>query len=112
MPTDSDPIEIPWDVIRSRTDAAFEQHLTDREAASARIVGARVGELRDRLHLTGRDLAARAGITPERLAAIEAGTDGVSLPVLEHLAAVMGHDLRIFVVDAANDHGVPNLADE
>ncbi|MDP9365568.1 MAG: helix-turn-helix domain-containing protein [Chloroflexota bacterium] len=90
--------EIPWDVIRSLTDPAFERHLTDFAAESARCIGLRVRELREGARLTAHDLAERSGIPLQRLAAIEAGTDGVSLPALERLVTAMGHDMGVFVV--------------
>ena len=98
VPTTTVDLEIPWDVVRALTDPAFEQHLVDQAAESAKRIGARVRELREEQRLTERDLAERSGISPERLARIEAGADGISLPTLERLVAAMGHDMRVFIV--------------
>ena len=99
VPTATENLEIPWDVIRSLTDPAFEQHLADKTAASAKRIGLRIRELRQGLRLTEEELAERAGVSPGRLSRIEAGTDGISLPTLERIVAAMGHDMRVFIVD-------------
>lgn len=98
VPTADGDIEIPWDVIRVQTDPAFEQHLATKHAEQAKLVGSHLTELRRAGRLSGRELADAAGITPERLARIEAGDDGVSLPTLERLVAALGHEMRVFIV--------------
>ena len=90
--------EIPWDVIRSLTDPEYDRFMAERVAESATRLGARVRELREGARLTEQDLAERSGIPVQRLAAIEAGSDGVSLPALERLVTAMGHDMGVFVV--------------
>lgn len=98
VPTKGDDLEIPWDVIRSLTDPAFEQYLTDRAAESARSIGARIRKLREAQLLTEGELAERAGMPPDRLSRIEAGIDGIYLPDLEPIVTAMGHDMRVFIV--------------
>lgn len=90
--------EIPWDVIRSLTDPAFERHLMDFAAESAKRIGWRVSELRRERRLGRRELAERAGISPDRLAQVEAGSTDVSLPTLERIVAALDLDMDVFVV--------------
>lgn len=90
--------EIPWDVIRSLTDPAFERHLMDFAAESAKRIGARVSGLRRERRLGRRDLAERAGISPGRLAEVEAGTTDVSLPTLQRIVGALDLDMDVFVV--------------
>jgi DNA-binding transcriptional regulator YiaG len=90
--------EIPWDVIRSLTDPKYDRFLAERVAESARRLGVRVRELREGARLTQQDLAERSGVPLRRLAAVEAGTDGISLPALERLVTAMGYGMDVFVV--------------
>ena len=99
VPSEAGDIEIPWSTIRALTDPAYEQHLATKFAEQARLIGERVRGLRQSKDLGVQELADQAGISPERLARIEAGEDGISLPTLEWIVAALGHDMRVFVVD-------------
>lgn len=90
--------EIPWDVVRSLTDPEYDRFLEERVVDSAKRYGARVRELRESARLTHHDLADRSGLPLRRVAEIEAGTDGISLPALERLVTAMGHGMDVFVV--------------
>lgn len=98
VPSRDGDIEISSFNIRALTDPAFDRYLAERAAASARRHGERIRELRRAQRLGEEELAARAGIAPERLRRIERGADGISLPTLERIVAAMGHDLGVFVV--------------
>ena len=99
VPSEAGDVEIPWSTIRALTDPAYDQHLATTFAEQATLIGARVRGLRQAKELGVQDLADQAGIAPERLARIEAGEDGISLPTLERIVAALGHDMRVFVVD-------------
>lgn len=58
-----------------------------------RSLGSDIHRLREDAGLSGRDLAAEAGIDPAHLRRIEAGTAHPSLEVYEQLAAALGSNL-------------------
>ena len=78
------------------TDPAYAAHLASAAAEEARLLGARVRQLRKARGLTSKALAARAGIPLRRLSRIERGEHDSGLAALESLLAAMGctlHDL-------------------
>jgi DNA-binding XRE family transcriptional regulator len=94
VPTDRGDVEIPWTTIRALTDAAFAAHLATVAEEQSRLVGTRLRALRHRRKLTAREVAERAGITPQSLSRIENGRHDVVLTTLQRILAAMGYSLR------------------
>ncbi len=67
--------------------------VAESEGASvARVLGSRIAAAREVASLTERSLASRAGLTTERLRAIEAGSPDLDVATLARLAAALGVD--------------------
>ncbi len=96
--TNGDVVEIPWSTIRVLTDRDYSVYLADAAEEQARQIGLRIKELREARNLSGRDLAERAGITPQSLSRIEHGRHDVVYTTLQRLLSAMGHDLRALTV--------------
>lgn len=105
VPTDGDDVEIPWLAIRTLSDPGFAAHLNAAFAEETREVGRRIGELRRGHGLGLSALATRATISPETLERIERGEDGVGLPTLQRVLAVMGHGLDDLATEPRADRG-------
>ena len=99
VPTREGPFEIPWLPIRSLTDPAFHAYLDAAAVESARQIGARIQELRQRQGLSLEDVSARSGITPETLERIERGEAGINLPIQETILTSIGHSFRDLVAE-------------
>ena len=94
VPTDEGDFELSSFGIRSLTDPAFHAHLQARQAESARRVGQRIQELRQRRGLTRETVAQRAGIDPSRLVRIERGDHDGNLTELERVVEATGHRFK------------------
>lgn len=94
VPTPEQELEIPWSTIRVLTDRAYAAHLAAAEEDQARWIGRRLRELRRSRGLTGKEVAARAGISPQSLSRIENGRHDVVLTTLRRILAAMGYSLR------------------
>lgn len=99
VPSKDDHIVISWSNIRTLTDPEFDDHLEIKFVEQAKRIGARVRNLRQGKQIGSRELADKAGVSLDRLARIEAGSDGISLPTLERIVTALGHDMRVFIVD-------------
>src|SRR5207237_5738184 len=96
VPTPGGPVEIPWSTVRALTDRDFGVHLAAAADEQARHVGRRIKELREGRQLTAKELAARAGITPQSLSRIEHSHHDVVFTTLRRILAAMAaslHDL-------------------
>src|SRR5205823_2092005 len=106
---DDESIEIPWSTIRVLTDEAYSTHLAHAAEEQARQIGLRIRELRDSRQLSSKDLAERAGITPQSLSRIENGRHDVVYTTLQRLLAAMGYSLRDLAVTSGGYATIPKL---
>ena len=94
IPTVDDVTIVPVDRVRRLTDSEYAAYWAQMAERQARRIGERIRTLRKARGLTGKELAKRAGIAPQRLSRIELGQDGVVLTTLQALLAAMGCELR------------------
>lgn len=94
LPTEDGEVEIPWSTVRAVTDKEYSAHLADAAEEEARQIGLRIRELRESRNLTSKDLAERAGITPQSLSRIELGRHDVVFTTLQRILAAMGCSLK------------------
>lgn len=85
--------EIPWTTVRLLTDREFAHHAANVAEEQARDIGLRIRELRTNRGLTAKEVAERAGITPQSLSRIERGHHDVVYTTLEKILAAMGSNL-------------------
>jgi transcriptional regulator with XRE-family HTH domain/Zn-dependent peptidase ImmA (M78 family) len=104
LPTESEDIEIPWTTIRLLSDSAFAVHWAQQAEAQAKDIGPRLRELRQSKNLSSKEVAERAGITPQSLSRIEKGHHDVVFTTLRKILAAMGCSLQ----DLASTDVVPN----
>ncbi len=86
--------EIPWSTIRLLTDNDFAAHWTQSAEEQAKNIGQRLREIRRSRHLTSKEVAERAGITPQSLSRIERGHHDVVFTTLRKILAAMGCTLK------------------
>lgn len=94
VPTDDGEVEIPWSTVRAITDKEYSAHLADAAEEEARQIGLRIRELRESRNLPSKELAERAGITPQSLSRIELGRHDVVFTTLQRILAAMGCSLK------------------
>jgi len=99
LPTSNGPLEVPWSAIRVLTDGEYAAYLAVAAEEEARQVGVRLKELRTSRGLTSKELAGRAGITPQSLSRIEHGRHDVVLITLQRIVAAIGCTLKDLVTD-------------
>ena len=87
-------IEVPSTTIRALSDSAYSAHLAEVAGEQARQIGVRIRKLRTQRHLTSKDLAARAGISPQSLSRIENGHHDVVFSTLQRILTAMGRQLQ------------------
>src|SRR6266508_1044454 len=97
VPTENGAVEIPWSTVRAVTDKAYSAHLADAAEEEARQIGLRIRELREKRNLSSKELAERAGITPQSLSRIELGRHDVVFTTLRRILAAMGCSLKDLV---------------
>lgn len=90
---DDKVVEVPWLDVRALSDDGFANHLAERAGRQAHEVGHRLRMLRERRGLSGRELAERAGFTPQSLSRIERGRHDIVFSTLQRLLAAMSYDL-------------------
>src|SRR5437870_1387269 len=90
VPTSNGAVEISWSTVRALTDKEYSAHLADAAEEQARQIGFRLRELRKSRQLTSKELAERAGISPQSLSRIENGHHDVVLRTLQRILAGMG----------------------
>ena len=94
IPATDGEVEVPWSTIRVLSDKDYSAHLVTAAGEQARHVGQRIQELRRTRKLSSKDLAERAGITPQSLSRIEHGKHDVVLTTLQRILTAMGYSLR------------------
>jgi transcriptional regulator with XRE-family HTH domain len=99
VPTAGGPVEIPWSTIRALTDSQYSAHLANVAEQQARQIGLRIRELREQRQLSSKELASRAGISPQSLSRIEHGHHDVVFTTLQRILAAMGCHLEDLTVE-------------
>jgi transcriptional regulator with XRE-family HTH domain len=94
LPTSSEDLEIPWSTIRLLGDSAFAAHWAQQAEEQAKDIGPRLRELRQSKNLSSKEVAERAGITPQSLSRIEKGHHDVVFTTLRKILAAMGCTLQ------------------
>jgi transcriptional regulator with XRE-family HTH domain len=94
VPTLQGEIEVPWSTIRLLSDKEYSAHLADAAEEEARQIGLRIKELRTSRNLSGKEVAERAGITPQSLSRIENGRHDIVFTTLRRILAAMGYSLK------------------
>lgn len=94
VPTSSDEIEIPWSTIRLLSDTSFAAHWALQAEEQAKDIGKRLRELRKSKNLSSKEVAERAGISPQSLSRIEKGHHDVVFTTLRKILAAMGCTLQ------------------
>lgn len=106
---EGEDVEIPWSTIRVLTDDAYSAHLAQAADEQARQIGLRIKELRESRQLSSKDLAERAGITPQSMSRIENGRHDVVYTTLQRILAAMGYSLHDLAVAPRTSTSVPAL---
>lgn len=107
IPTSTGEVEIPWTTIRLLSDKEFAIYWTSVAENDAKLIGTRIKELRERKKLTSKEVAERAGITPQSLSRIERGHHDVVFTTLRKILAAMGSTLQ----DLVDVHVAPTSLD-
>lgn len=94
VPTEDGELEISWSTIRVLTDAAYSAHLAEAAVAQAKKIGHRLGQLRKARGMKSKELAERAGITPQSLSRIEHGKHDLAFSTLQKILSAMGYELK------------------
>ncbi|MHB0965784.1 MAG: helix-turn-helix domain-containing protein [Bellilinea sp.] len=87
-------LEIPWTTIRLLSDPLFAAHWVGVTELQAKHIGERLKALRISRQLSSKDVAVRAGITPQSLSRIENGRHDVVFTTLRKILAAMGFSLK------------------
>jgi DNA-binding XRE family transcriptional regulator len=96
-------IAIPWDVIRSLSDAEFAAHRAQQAQQQAREIGARLRALREARGLQAKEVASRAGITAQSIYRIEHGKHHVVLSTVGRILAAMAYSYRDLIAVVGDD---------
>ncbi len=94
IPASPSSLEIPWDKLRVITDKEFGKHLAEKSEEQSRLVGVKVKRLREKNGINSKELAERAGITPQTISRIEQGHTDLSFVTLRKILAAMGYSLK------------------
>lgn len=93
VPSPSGDVQIPWSTIRLLSDEKFAEYWAGVAEDEAKRIGYQIKELRVRKGLSSKEVAERAGITPQSLSRIERGHHDVVFTTLRKILAVMGYSL-------------------
>lgn len=94
IPASPYALEIPWDKLRVITDKEFGKHLAEKSEEQSKLIGVKVKRLREKKGINSKELAERAGITPQTISRIEQGHTDVSFVTLRKILAAMGYSLK------------------
>lgn len=103
VPTQAGPHYIFWETIRELTDQAYANRLEQSDATYRIQTGQQIKKLRECRGMTGKDVAARAGINNRSLSRIEHGKRGVTLTTLRRILDALGCSLQDMVLDTAEN---------
>ncbi len=113
VPTEKGALEISWSTLRVLTDAAYSAHLAKVAEEQAKKIGRRISQLRKSRGMKSKDLAERAGITPQSLSRIEHGKHDIAFSTLQKILGAMGYELRDLTVGSeADQNRVRDVANE
>ena len=94
IPASPNSLEIPWDKLRVITDKEFGKHLAEKSEEQSKLIGVKVKRLREKKGINSKELAERAGLTPQTISRIEQGHTDVSFVTLRKILAAMGYSLK------------------
>jgi transcriptional regulator with XRE-family HTH domain/Zn-dependent peptidase ImmA (M78 family) len=94
IPTSDRQLEISWTTIRLLSDPEFAAFWSHQAEEQSKDVGNRLIELRKKRNLTAKEVATRAGISPQSLSRIEKGYHDIVFTTLRKILAAMGYSLR------------------
>lgn len=94
IPASPNSFEIPWDKLRVITDKEFGKYLAEKSEEQSRLIGVKVKRLREKKGINSKELAERAGITPQTISRIEQGHTDVSFVTLRKILAALGYSLK------------------
>jgi transcriptional regulator with XRE-family HTH domain len=94
IPASPRQLEIPWDSLRVITDKEFARYLAEKSEEQSKLIGLKVKRLREKKGIASKELAERAGITPQTISRIEQGHTDVSFATLRKILAAMGYSLK------------------
>ncbi len=97
--TERGNIEIPWSTIRVLSDEKYNAHLVAMAEVQAKKIGTRIRALRENRGIKSKELAERAGITPQSMSRIESGKHDLVLTTLQKILTVMGYELKDLAYD-------------
>ncbi len=103
VPTAVERHEISGSSLRALTDREYGIHLATVAEEQARYIGRRIKELREERGISSKELAGRAGISPQSLSRIEHGRHDVVFTTLRRILAAMGSSLKDLVVPEDED---------
>jgi transcriptional regulator with XRE-family HTH domain/Zn-dependent peptidase ImmA (M78 family) len=87
-------LEIPWTTIRLLSDPVFASYWAGQSEKEAKKIGEKIKILRTNRGLTSKEVAIRAGISPQSLSRIENGHHDVVFTTLGRILAAMGYTLK------------------
>jgi transcriptional regulator with XRE-family HTH domain/Zn-dependent peptidase ImmA (M78 family) len=93
IPASPRELEVPWTTIRLLSDVDFAKHWADVAENEAKEIGRQLRALRVARGMSSKELAERAGITPQSLSRIEHGRHDVVYTTLKRILAAMGTTL-------------------
>ncbi|MGH7600780.1 MAG: helix-turn-helix domain-containing protein [bacterium] len=99
VPAENGNFEISWSTIRVLTDAEYSAYMAKAAEEQARKIGQRLKALRTKRGMKSKELAERAGITPQSLSRIENGKHDVVFKTLQKILGAMGYALRDLSVE-------------
>ncbi len=90
IPTTNGDTHIPWTTVRLYTDIDFAAHWVKSAEKQAKEIGILLRKLRKARDFTSKDVAFRAGISPQSLSRIENGHHDVVFTTLRKILTAMG----------------------
>jgi transcriptional regulator with XRE-family HTH domain/Zn-dependent peptidase ImmA (M78 family) len=94
IPASPNSLEIPWDKLRVISDREFAMHLANKSEEQSKLIGIKVKRLRERKEMSSKELAERAGVTPQTISRIEQGHTDLSFATLRKILAALGYSLK------------------
>jgi transcriptional regulator with XRE-family HTH domain len=101
-------LEVAWSTLRRINDTNFEERFASAAKKEQYTVGLRLAKLRRIKGLTAREVAKRAGISPQSLSRIEKGRHDLVLSTLERILAAMDSSMEDFVGVEAGSKEIPD----
>lgn len=113
VPTENGELEISWSTIRVLTDKEYSAHLAKIAEEQAKKIGRRISQLRKDRGMKSKELAERAGITPQSLSRIEHGKHDLAFSTVQKILGAMGYELGDLTTEPEADKNlVRDVEDE